>query len=91
MASEQRPPMPTDFFWASICSMHHEYNASCGLCSKGRWIYREQHDLEQWLFRRNRRLWREWANRTESPSRTFLEKIFPGLRRKTVSEVSDGK
>ena len=85
--SEQRPAMPTNFKWFSICSMHHEYKIDCGMCNAGRWVNDELHEFEHWLYERYPKIWREWANRETQlgqpghEARTFLERVFPGLRR----------
>lgn len=88
MAEDKRPPMPTNFYWSSVCSSHLEYKAECGNCNAGRWINDELLECTHWLYEHYPKIWREWANRETTPdqpghkARHFLESIFPGLRRK---------
>lgn len=85
---DKRPPMPQNFTWYSICSIHRDYHASCNNCNVGQWINDTYHELDHWLYTKDYKLWHQWANRTTSPgepgheARTFLERIFPGLRKK---------
>jgi hypothetical protein len=79
--ADKRPPMPQNFSWYSICSRHGEYHEECGACNKGRWINQDYQELEQWLYRNSMKLWRQWANRAASKERSFLERIFPRLRK----------
>jgi hypothetical protein len=88
---DKRPPMPTNFKWYSVCSAHRDYIANCGICNAGHWVNDEYHELEHWLYEHDYKLWYQWANRQTHPgepghlARTFLERVFPGLRKKRGS------
>lgn len=68
--------------WYSICSMHFQYEESCGNCNAGRWISKQEQELSNWLWKYSKRIWRKWANRNGSESRKFLESVFPKLAAK---------
>ncbi len=69
--------------WFSVCSRHRTRTAGCDACAAGQWKNILLVDLNGVFYRRFPRLWHAWANRPFlNPSRTFLEKTFPGLRRR---------
>lgn len=45
------------YWWASICSMHCEYNPQCSMCATGHWVH-------TWSWRANR-FWYWWLKQPE--------------------------
>ena len=77
-------PDGSGWVWGSICSRHHDFNESCGLCSKGSWVNTESsHErFSAFLWWASPFLWRLWANRKRSPERERVESLFPKMRGK---------
>ncbi len=75
-----RPGGPPDSDWYSICSMHGEYQESCGLCNAGHWVSRVEQTRSHRLWMFSPWLWRQIANMRDNPSADHLEELFPKLK-----------
>jgi hypothetical protein len=68
--------------WYSICSRHRWHMEGCRLCAVGQWRNRWAHIAGSVLFKLAPGIWIWWANRPRSGARKFMEKVFPGSRKK---------
>lgn len=48
--------------WYSICSMHHNHNSECNMCTTGHWVNVYKHFFSGILYKLCPPLWRYFAN-----------------------------
>ena len=75
------------WFWReefySICSAHYEPKEGCILCETGHWYNVWLLKCSRFVWTRWPRLWIIWANRPFlNPTRDFLYKTFPNLKKR---------
>jgi hypothetical protein len=66
--------------WFSICSAHHGTDLDCPSCMTGQYVNDFGRKVDTAFYRAAPRLWRLWVNRPNSPTRRFLEEVFPNLK-----------
>lgn len=49
------------------------------MCLKGQWRSEQYQAMCGWLFRRDVKLWAEWANQDGSPEKRFMHDTFPNF------------